>query len=107
MGEGAGKFAEKHSISSFVTIFLWDMPALVENPHKFKEIIHKSKTGSLSSEEKLVIDIFKRRILRTKNGKTIYKQIFGEEAPDFKESWITPPDKLYAKLKEKLGNSVL
>ena len=80
---------------------------LVENPNKFKEIIHKSKIGSLSPEGKLVIDIFKRRILKTKNGKFIYKQIFGEEAPHSKDPWITHPDKLYARLKEKLKSSTL
>ena len=36
MGKRTGKTVEKYDVRSIVTVFLWDMPALVENPEKLK-----------------------------------------------------------------------
>ena len=107
MGKPTDKVAKEYNVENIVTIFLWDMPALVKNPGKIEQIISRFKKMNLNPEDKVVIDILKHRILKTEKGSIIYKHIFGDEAPDSNKPWFTPPDVLYAKLKKKLKSPAI
>ena len=107
MGKRAGKTAEKYDVRSIVTVFLWDMPALVENPEKFLQVVNRFRAGDLHPEDRIIISTLRDRILKTEGGSAIYKRVFGEEVTDSCKNWFTPPDELYVKLKEKLENSTV
>ena len=107
MGKRTGKIVEKYDVRSIVTVFLWDMPALVENPEKFLQIVNRFRAGNLNPEDRVVISTFRDRVLKTEGGSAIYKRIFGEEVTDSCKKWFTSPDELYARLKEKFGSSTV
>ena len=90
-------------LKGVVTVFLWDMPALVRKPDKLPQVIERYKRGTLRPEDKVVVSVLKHRLLRVKHGAMIYERIFGEKAPLIKRRWFTPPDELAVKLRKKIG----
>jgi len=95
------------SLRDIVTVFLWDMPALVEKPDKLSQIIERYKKGNLYPEDKVVVSVLKHRLLRVQDGAMIYEYLFGEKAPVTKKKWFTPPDELAVKLKRKVESSAV
>ncbi len=107
MGKRADETVEKFDVRSIVTVFLWDMPALVENPEKFLQVLNRFRAGDLHPEDKIIIFTLRDRILKTEGGSAIYERIFKKEVTDSCKNWFTSPDELCAKLKEKLGSSTV
>jgi len=103
MAKNADKVTKGYDVKGIVTVFLWDMPALVEKPDKLSQMIERYKRGNLRPEDKVVVSVLKHRLLRVKDGAMIYERIFGEKAPVTKRKWFTPPDELAVKLRKKSG----
>jgi len=103
MAKNADGVAKEYDMKSIVTVFLWDMPALVRKPNKLPQVIERYKKGTLRPEDKVVVGVLKRRLLRVKGGAAIYGRIFGEKAPLIRRRYFTPPDELAVKLERKVG----
>jgi len=103
MAKNADRVTKRYDVKSIVTVFLWDMPALVRRPDKLPQVIKRYKRGTLRPEDKIVVSVLKHRLLRVKDGPMIYERIFGEKAPLTKRRWFTPPDELAVKLRKKIG----
>ena len=95
-------FKKGQDLKGVVTVFLWDMPALVEKLGELSRVIGRYKRGNLRPEDKVVVSVLKHRLLSVQGGTTIYERIFGEKSPVIKKRWFTPPDELAAELREKV-----
>jgi len=107
MAKNADRVTKGYDVKSIVTVFLWDMPALVEKPDKLSQMIERYKRGNLRPEDKVVVSVLKHRLLSVQDGTTIYERIFGERAPVTKRRWFISPDELAVKLKRKVESSAV
>lgn len=106
MAKNTDGVTKGYDVKSVVTVFLWDMPALVREPDKLSQVIERYRRGILRPEDKVVVSVLKHRLLRVKHGAVLYEHIFGEKAPSIKRRGFTPPDELAVKLEKKVGVAV-
>lgn len=105
MDRKAAKVDERY-LKHIAVSFLWDMPLFVENPTEIVKLIERFKSGKTLPYDMEIIETLRERLSLGREGRKIYKELFGENPPE-KVKWFTPPDELVRELQKKFNSKNL